>query len=91
MAEVLRARQVEGLLQVNWEAEVTVQEKYKGRGRSGPKRPKVKVEKVRYVITSIRRDETAIARQKERLGGRVQVTNLAPKRCGLTAAALRGR
>jgi transposase len=88
VAEVLRTRQVEGLLEVIWEREVTVQEKYQGRGRGGPQRPKVKVEKVRYVIASIRRDEPAIARQKERLGWRVQVTNLAPKRCGLTAAVL---
>ena len=88
VVEVLRSRQVEGLLEVTWETEVTVQEKYQGRGRGGPQRPKVKVAQVRYVITSIRRDETAIARQKERLGWRVQVTNLAPKRCGLTAAVL---
>jgi transposase len=88
VAEVLRTRQVEGLLHVNWEAEVTVQEKYQGRGRGGPQRPKVKVEKVRYVIATIRRDETAIARQKERLGWRVQVTNLTQKRCGLTEAVL---
>ncbi len=88
VAEILRTRQVEGLLEVAWETEVTVQEKYQGRGRGGPQRPKVKVEKVRYVIASIRRDETAIARRKERLGWRVQVTNLAPKRCGLTAAVL---
>lgn len=88
VAEVLQTRQVEGLLEVSWEAEVTVQEKYQGRGRGGPQRPKVKVKKVRYVITGIRRDETAIARQKERLGWRVQVTNLATKRCGLTAAVL---
>jgi transposase len=88
VAEVLRTRQVEGLLQVNWEAEVAVEEKYQGRGRGGPKRKKVKVEKVRYVITSIRRDEPAIAWQKERLGWRVQVTNLPRKRCGLTEAVL---
>jgi transposase len=47
VAEVLRTRQVEGLLEVIWEREVTVQEKYQGRGRGGPQRPKVKVEKVR--------------------------------------------
>jgi transposase len=88
VAEVLRARQVEGLLAVHWKAEVTVEEKYQGRGRGGPQRPKVKVAKVRYVITSICRDETAIAWQKERLGWRVQVTNLTLKRCGLTDAVL---
>ena len=88
VAEVLNARQVEGLLQVNWEEEVTVKEKYKGRGRGGPRRPKVKVETVRYVIADIRRDEAAIARQKERLGWRLQATNLPEKRCGLTEAVL---
>jgi transposase len=88
VAEVLHTRQVEGLLEVNWEAEVTVEEKYQGRGRGGPQRAKMKVEKVRYVISNIRRDEAAIARQKERLGWRVQVTNLSQKRCGLTDAVL---
>src|SRR5207248_926013 len=88
VAEVLQTRQVEGLLQVGWEAEVTVQQKYQGRGRGGPQRPKVKIEKVRYVITGIRRDEAAIARQKERLGWRLQATNLPQKRCGLTEAVL---
>ena len=88
VAEVLRTRQVEGLLQVSGEPEVTVQQKYQGRGRGGPRRPKVKVEKVRYVITGVRRDEAAIAWQKERLGWRLQVTNLSRVRCGLTAAVL---
>jgi transposase len=88
VAEVLRTCQVEGLLQVSWEPEVTVQEKYKGRGRGGPKRRKVKTEKVRYVITGIHRDEAAIAWQKERLGWRVQVTNLSRQRCGLKEAVL---
>jgi transposase len=88
VAEVLRTRQVEGLLEVRWEPEVKVQEKYQGRGRGGPRRRKVKVEKVRYVITSIVRNEAAIARQKERLGWRVQVTNLSRTRCGLKEAVL---
>ena len=48
----------------------------------------MKVEKVRYVITSIRREEAAIAWQKERLGWRVQVTNLSRKRCDLKEAVL---
>jgi transposase len=88
VAEVLQSRQVEGLLQVKWEAEVTVQEKYQGRGRGGPHRPKVKVEKLRYVITETRRDEAAIAWQKERLGWRLQATNMPQKQCGLTEAVL---
>jgi transposase len=88
VADLLRTRQVEGLLQVTWDPEVTVQDKYQGRGRGGPQRTKVRVEKVRYVITSIRRDEAAIAWQKERLGWRVQVTNLPRKRCGLKEAVL---
>ena len=49
---------------------------------------KVKVETVRYVIASIRRDEAAIAWQKERLGWRLQATNMPEKRCGLTEAVL---
>jgi transposase len=86
--EVLRSQQVEGLLQVTWEAEVTIQEKYQGRGRGGPQRQKVKVEKIRYVIAGIGREETEIARRKERLGWRAQVTNLARRRCSLLDAVL---
>jgi transposase len=88
VSEVLRSQQVEGLLRVTWEAEVTTQEKYQGRGRGGPQRQKVKVEKIRYVIAGIGREETEIARRKERLGWRAQVTNLARRRCSLLDAVL---
>jgi transposase len=44
------------------------------------------VVKVRYVITGVGREESAIERQRERLGWRVQVTNVEAVRLSLVAA-----
>jgi transposase len=88
VAAVLQQRQVEGLLEVQWQREEDVSEHYAGRGRGGPERKKVRETKVRYVITAVQRNESAIAAAKERLGWRVQVTNLVKKRYGLQEAVL---
>ena len=88
VAALLQQRQVEGLLDVQWRREEEVSEHYAGRGRGGAGRQKVRETKVRYVITAVQRKESAIARAKERLGWRIQVTNLAQKRCDLQEAVL---
>jgi transposase len=88
VAAVLEQRRVEGLLAVQWQREEEVSEHYAGRGRGGPERKKVREIKVRYVITAVQRNESAIARAKERLGWRVQVTNLVKNRYGLQDAVL---
>lgn len=74
--KVLEQYGVTGLLQVRWECEERLRIRYVGRGRPGPNRPKKTERQVRYVITSVERNETAIARQRHRMGWQVRVTNL---------------
>jgi transposase len=72
---LLAEHQVEGLLEVSWEREETSRTKYVGRGRGGPDRPKTTEWDIRYQITTVKRDDTAIRRRVERMGWQVQVTN----------------
>jgi len=74
--KVLEQYGVTGLLQVRWECEEQLRTRYVGRGRPGPNRPKKTERQVRYVITKVERDETAIARQRRRMGWQVRATNL---------------
>jgi transposase len=80
---VLQEQEVEGLLQVSWQREEFQEERYVGRGRGGPNRPKRIVTHVRYQITAVRRDEVAWAARCARLGWRVQVTNVPKRRLDL--------
>jgi transposase len=73
---ILTQYRVTGLLQVTWRKDEHVKTSYVGRGRGGPNRPTRTDRKVRYVITGIHRNESAIQAAKHRLGWRVQVTNM---------------
>jgi transposase len=81
--QVLEQYGVTGLLQVHWECEEKLVTRYIGPGRPGPNRSKRTERQVRYVITSVERDETAIARQKHRMGWQVRVTNLPVAKAGI--------
>jgi transposase len=74
---ILAQYRVTGLLQVSWKKEEQLHTRYVGRGRGGPNRSTRTERKVRYVITQIHRDESAIQAAKYRLGWRIQVTNVA--------------
>jgi transposase len=89
---VLAEHEAVGLLEVAWAREETSRTRYVGRGRGGPDRPTKTVATIRYQITTIRRDEAAIRERVERMGWRVQVTNLASPRMSLveSVAAYRG-
>jgi transposase len=76
METILSRYRVSGLLQVSWQKEEQVNTRYVGRGRGGPNRTTRTERKVRYVITRVQRDETAIQAANHRLGWRVQVTNV---------------
>jgi transposase len=80
---VLAEHQVEGLLEVSWEREETSRTKYVGRGRGGPDRPKKTEWAIRYQITTVRRDDTAIRDREARMGWQVQVTNTPTERLSL--------
>jgi transposase len=83
VAAVLAEHQVEGLLEVSWERQETSRTKYVGRGRGGPNRPKTTEWDIRYQITAVRRNQTAIQHRMERLGWQVQVINLPAERLSL--------
>jgi transposase len=72
---VLDKHEVDGLLKVEWEREVTEVTRYKGPGRPGPNRLTYTETTIRYVITKVERDEAAIAARRQRLGWRVYATN----------------
>ena len=71
--QVLEQYGVTGLLQVRWECEEKLVTRYVGPGRPGPNRPRKTERQVRYVITSVKRDEPAIAGQRRRMGWQVQI------------------
>ena len=81
--ETLEQYGVTGLLQVHWECEEQFVTHYVGPGRPGPNRPKRTERQVRYVITSVERDDTAIASQRLRMGWQVRATNLPTAKAGI--------
>jgi transposase len=91
VAAVLTRYRVADLLRVTWAREETAATQLVGRGRGGPERATCTVVKVRYVITGVGREESAIEQQRERLGWRVQVTNGEVSRLSLVAAVLHYR
>jgi transposase len=88
MALVLREHRVEGLLRVAWEKQVEQTTQYVGRGRGSVHREKRVIQKIRYHITHIARQEDTIADLCHRLGWKAFVTNAAPQRLSLQAAVL---
>ena len=91
MAQVLERYDVIGVLRVNWQREEHTITRYVGRGRGSPHRPTQTRVDVRYVITRVDHDETAIERRRHRLGWRVQVTNLPREQMSLAQAVVHYR
>jgi transposase len=91
IAEVEAQYRVSGLLQVTWQREEESVTRYVGRGRGSPTRLTRTEVKVRYVVTDLRQDEVAITSQRQRLGWRVQVTNLPQSKMTLTQAVIHYR
>jgi transposase len=89
--EVLTRQRVTGLLRVTWEREEEAVTQYVGRGRGGAERPTRTEVKVRYVVTQVEREEAVIEAQRQRLGWRVQGTNIPVTRLSLTQAVIHYR
>jgi transposase len=88
IARVLTEHRVDGLLHVTWEKQVEQKTQYVGRGRGAVHREKRVIEKTRYHITHIARQEDKIAPLRQRLGWKAFVTNAGPKRLSLEDAVL---
>jgi transposase len=85
---ILRDHRVEGLLSYTFERQVEQQVKYIGRGRGAAGRPKEVVERVRYQITAVVRDEATIEALQQTLGWRAYVTDLPVEQLSLVEAVL---
>src|SRR5262245_54347586 len=85
---VLKDQRVEGLLTVTWEKQVEQKTQYVGRGRGSKSREKRVIQKTRYHITHIARQEDPIADLRHRFGWKAFVTNAGPKRLSLQDVVL---
>jgi transposase len=85
---ILKSHRVEGLLSYTFERQVERQVKYIGRGRSSAERPQRVVERVRYQITAVLRDDDAIAALQQTFGWRAYVTDLPIEQLSLCDAVL---
>ena len=85
---VLKDQRVEGLLSVTWEKQVEQKTQYLGRGRGSLSREKQMIQKTRYHITHIARQEDHIADLCQRFGWKAFVTNAGQQRLSLQAAVL---
>jgi transposase len=88
IGQVLKGHRVEGLLRVAYVKQTEGETKYVGRGRGAAKRQQQVIEKVRYQITEVRRDDEQVADLKAGLGWKAFVTNATAKRLPLAEAVL---
>ena len=85
---ILERCDVTGLLRVTWERQEHHQTKYVGPGRASAKRTTRTDVQVRYQITQVRRESSAIETRRQRLGWRVLVSNAPKERLSLVASVL---
>ena len=85
---ILQHHRVEGLLSYTFERQVEQQLKYIGRGRGKADRPQRVVERIRYQITAVVRDEAAIKALQQTFGWRAYVTDLSAAQLSLREAVL---
>lgn len=86
--KVLKQHRVEGLLTIAYDKQTERQTKYVGGGRGAAHRDRQVIEKVRYQMTAIERQEVSIAALKQRFGWKAWVTNAAQQRLSLGEAIL---
>jgi transposase len=85
---VLTAHRVDGLLSVAWEKQVEQKTQYVGRGRGSLSREKRVIQKTRYHITHIARQQDKIAARSQRFGWKAFVTNAGQPQLSLQHAVL---
>lgn len=85
---IVQAHRVEGLLTYTFERQTEQIVKFVGPGRGTADRSKRVIERVRYQITSVTRQETAISLLKKTLGWRAYATNAPVEKLTLETAVL---
>src|SRR5437867_743264 len=88
IALVLTEHRVDGLLCVTWEKQVEQKTQYVGRGRGSCSREKRVIQKTRYHITHIVRQQDNIAALSQRFGWQAFVTNAGQTQLSLQHAVL---
>ena len=88
IALVLKESRVEGWRRGAWAKQVEQTTPYVGRGRGSLSREKRVMQKTRYHITHIGRQEDTITARRQRFGWKAFVTNAGPKRLSLRDAVL---
>jgi transposase len=83
---VLTKHRVTGLLTYSYERQIEQEIKFVGRGRGGANRQQQVSERVRYQITTVTRNEEAIAQFGSTLGWRAYATNAPQERLSLQKA-----
>lgn len=85
---ILQQHKVEELLSYTFERQVERKVKYVGRGRGGAERPQREVERVRYQIAGVMREEAAIDALQQTFGWRAYATDVAAEELSLPEAVL---
>lgn len=85
--EIRRQHRVEGLLSFDYECQETFVETYIGRGRAS-ERPKQIIQKIRYQIQTVIRNESAIAQAQKTFGWRAFVSNAPSSTLSIEQAVL---
>ena len=85
---ILKTHAVEGLLEYDYARQVEQETRFIGPGRSGPDRPQRTTQRIRYQITTVTRDATAIAAQQQVFGWRAYVTTAPVARLPFAKAVL---
>jgi len=88
IAKVLKAHRVEDLLQIAYVKQTECRTQYVGRGRGSAERETRVLEKVRYQITEVTRQEERLDDLKARFGWKAFVTNAPAARLSLADAVL---
>jgi len=73
--QIIKAQRVEGLLHVEYERQCETQVRYVGKGRGSANREQRTIEKIRYQINAVKRDDAAIEAAKQGFGWKAFVTN----------------
>ena len=88
ISQVLKVHRVEGLVRVSYVEQIEHQTTYVGRGRGSANREQRVIEKVRYQITEVSREDDALADLEATLGWKAFVTNATATRLPLADAGV---
>lgn len=88
IAQIEKQYHVEGFLEITYAGQTRIETRYVGRGRGSAERERRETIHVRYQITSVVRQESAIAAAKQRMGWKAYVTNAPKTRLVLEEAVL---